>query len=100
MMTPIWKIFKIDRQASDGLVVNVHYRICSSLDEQSVYIQSVMKLKKGSTFIPFEDLTEEVVISWIKSSLGDAGVLEKENHLLSMITEKEEPLIISEVPWS
>ena len=99
-MTPIWKIFKIDRQASDGLVVKVHYRICSSLDEQSVYVQSVMNFKRGDDFTPFEELTEETVISWVKDSLGEAGVLEKENHLSSIIAEKEEPLIISEVPWA
>lgn len=56
-------------------------------------------LKQG-TFVAFEELTEEMVIGWIKSKVKDSY----EEHILSVIqkninTKKEKEISTTEFPW-
>lgn len=57
------------------------------------------RMPEGSTFIPLADLTEEIVLDWIKAVVVGSyeehvnGVIEKQ------IAEKASPIIETLLPW-
>ena len=54
----------------------------------------------GAPFIPFADLTEDQVIAWIKTTLGETIVANYEALLVKMIDEQVNPVITTPVlPW-
>jgi hypothetical protein len=54
----------------------------------------------GQTFVPFEQLTEEAVLNWIKAVVVGQyeqhvnGVIEKQ------IAEKSRPIVEAQMPWA
>lgn len=99
-MSSFWKISKLDRMASDGLVIKAHYVVCSSLDEFAICVSGFLNLNRSDSFTPYENITEEEVISWVKSVLGTQGVESKEKELSDKINEAKSPQIVSGVPWA
>ena len=70
------------------VVYKVNYGVSISDDSFGVTLIKEQELDISSIteFIPFEDLTDETVIGWVKGYLGDSGVVavEKEaDELLS-----------------
>ena len=56
-----------------------------------------------TTFIPYEDLTEEIVIAWIKESLGENGIISIEACIQGQIDSQINPPVTPEItplPWS
>jgi hypothetical protein len=50
--------------------------------------------------IPFADLTEEIVIGWVKDKFGDEKVAEVEAALQSQLDEQRAPSKASGLPWA
>ena len=53
-------------------------------------------------FIEYDKLTEDVVIGWVKSGLGEDGVKAKEDNIAAQIDAQENPPAATEgngVPW-
>ena len=61
---------------------------------------STTNIPEGSSFIPFEQLTEEIVIGWIKSIV--VGDYEKHvnEKIQKQIDEKVNPVSESNLPWA
>ena len=60
------------------------------------------KVSEGSDFIPFEDLTNEIIVSWIKEMLGPQGVADYEAAVAGQIDAKINPPVVPTVkplPW-
>ena len=58
------------------VVYNVKYEILISENGTGVSLFKEQELEVSSIteFIPFEDLTNEIVIGWVKNVLGESGV--------------------------
>ena len=58
------------------VVYNVKYEILISENGTGVALVKEQELEVSSIteFIPFEDLTNEIVIGWVKNVLGESGV--------------------------
>ena len=58
------------------VVYNVKYEILISENGTGVSLFKEQELEVSSIteFIPFEDLTNEIVIGWVKNILGESGV--------------------------
>jgi hypothetical protein len=72
-MTTNWKIAGMKRIDSTGLVVGVTYIF--NAEEGNVLDRKVGSMTfSGSTnepgFVPYEDLTEEIVLGWVYNELG------------------------------
>ena len=53
-------------------------------------------------FVEYDDLTEDVVIGWVKANLGEDGVKAKEDNIAAEINAQENPPAATEgngVPW-
>ena len=99
MTTFTWSIPQMDRLTSDGFVVTVHY-IVNATDgtyNASTYGTVGYTQQPGETFIPYDQLTEAVVVGWVQNSLGQATV---EASLQGQIDAQINPVQESGVPWS
>ena len=60
------------------VVYKVNYGVSISDDSFGVTLikEQELDISSISNFVPFEDLTNETVIGWVKSYLGDSGVID------------------------
>ncbi len=98
MTTFDWKISQLDRQAADGFVTQVHYRV-GAVDEsyRAETYGAVGFNPTEESFAPFESLTEADVIGWVQTKLGQAEV---EAALQTQIDALKAPVTVSGVPWT
>jgi hypothetical protein len=54
---------------------------------------------QGELTIPYEDLTEEVVIGWVKASMGEETVAAHEAAVAAQIADAKEPKVAVGMPW-
>jgi hypothetical protein len=95
-MTTIWTIAQLDRQTSDGLVTNAHYRVDAVDGEHSASTYGTVGFERGDTFIAYDSLTEAQVIEWVKDKLDVEAI---EAGLQAQIDAKKAPTTATGVPW-
>lgn len=71
------------------VVYKVNYEISTSSEGTGVTLLKEQELDISSIteFIPFEDLTDEIVISWVKSNLGETGVNEAQQEAAELLNK-------------
>jgi hypothetical protein len=71
------------------VVYNVKYGISTSENGTGVTLIKEQELDISSItdFIPFEDLTNEIVIGWVKSDLGEIGVNEAQQEAAELLNK-------------
>lgn len=89
----------MDSLTSDGFVVTVHYRVTAiDGDYQSATYGTISYTKtKGETYIPYANLTQDIVVGWVQTSLGKTNV---ESSLQGQINALQNPVQIAGVPWA
>jgi len=93
-----WKIVNMERDAQTGFVNTVHWT-CSDIDgDYSGGTYGSLGLQ-GELTIPYADLTEEVVIGWVKASLGEETVAATEAAVAAQIADAKEPKVAVGTPW-
>jgi hypothetical protein len=106
-MTTTWKIIDTKRQVSDGLIVEITYaceaRLASELSRTLATI-NVAGDSLSPNFIAFSDLTEQIILQWVKSTLGQQQVDEIETNIQNAVTAiqaaKDAATIKNGLPWS
>ncbi len=70
-MTIEFKIAQLERQTSDGFVTTVHWTASKTEGDNTVSSYGTVGFTKedGVNLIPYADLTESVVIDWVKEKL-------------------------------
>lgn len=101
-----WKIANLKRYPQNGLVFDVTYIINFKLENEEDRHVGGIELEgnpEDENFIPFEELTEEIVIDWVKETLGEEKLNEiysnMENRLQERIERKNNPQFLSGKPW-
>jgi hypothetical protein len=96
-----WAIANLERETADGFVFTAHYTVAANNDAYSSSAYGSIGFQRPDNLIPFADLTEETVISWVKEALGgDEKVGEIEAALQSQIDEQHAPTKAAGVPWA
>jgi hypothetical protein len=89
-----WNCKTVDAYPKDGdladVVYNVHWIVTGTDDsvppvQTSIYGTQVLNTSDITTFIPFDELTNEEVVAWTKSAMGEEKVLELEANIVSQI---------------
>ena len=92
-----WSINQMERLTSDGFVVTVHYNVSATDGNYSASTYGTCGYTQESeSFIPYEDLTQELVVGWVQDSLGKETV---EASLKSQIDAQKSPVQQSGLPW-
>jgi hypothetical protein len=100
-----WNIVDIERELSDGYVFNVSWEAYAQEEDLSARAYGIVNLNRPKDgFIPFENLTEEIVISWVKyaidrnnQALSSAKTVEE--YLIEQIELQKNPTSASGLPW-
>jgi hypothetical protein len=97
-----WTITNLDRDTVDGFVTTAHWS-ASQVDGEftaSTYATASFVKEDGINYAPYANLTEAVVIEWVKASLGDEGVAAVDAALAANIAEQKAPKVATGTPWS
>jgi len=108
MTTYSWKVANLERNVADGKVYTVHYTVNALSDQVDPNSESGGFYSAGAygslgfdgeVTTPYGDLTEEIVIGWVKEQLGAEKVTEIEAALQAQLDEQAAPTKASGVPW-
>lgn len=106
-MNKIWIITDLKRIKETGRVFYVDYQLTVNIGEELGVFSSTLELaidENSNEFIPFEDLTEDIVLSWVKNHIGINEVLRIERHTIEYLEEKINRInpsdLIEGMPWN
>lgn len=96
-----WRIGQLERETSDGYVYMAYYTISAEDGTYSSGAHGSIGFERPETdLIPFDSLTEEIVVGWVKDKLTAEKVGEVEQALQQQLDEKHAPTRASGVPWN
>jgi hypothetical protein len=101
MATYDWNCKTVDihpqEEGKTNVVYNVHWVVTGVDGDYSATNigTQVVLLSEGSTFIPFEDLTNDVVVGWTKEAMGEEQVTQIEASIASTIESLITPTSIT-----
>ena len=108
MTTFTWAVTALYTETIAGeqnYVVIANYSVVGVDGTYSAYLSNIARFSTASVspFIPYEDLTEEVVIGWIQSELGVDGVNNLYACIQGQIDSQINPPVVPQntpLPWS
>jgi hypothetical protein len=91
-----------EKDGFTDVVFNVYW--CLSGDDSNnkaqISCQSSISLDKHSTYIPFEDLTEEIIVNWVIETLGEDEVEKFKLMVNNQLLKKANPVVMTKrPPW-
>ena len=96
-----WAIANLERETDDGFVFTAHYTVSAADGTYSSSAYGSIGFERPENLVPFADLTEDLVVGWVKEALGgDEKVAEIETALQSQINEQRTPTKASGTPWA
>jgi hypothetical protein len=101
-MTTTFKINALDRDTADGFVTIAHWtasQVDGDFTASTYSTQSFVK-EDGVNLIPYADLTEEIVVGWVKAALGEEAVAAIDTSLAANIAEQKAPSKATGTPWN
>lgn len=106
MNTYLWSISALDcKPEEDGYkdcVITAHWRVDATdgIYTAGVYGTQSFSLNTEGDFTPFEDLTQEQVVTWVQESMGIDAVTALQENLDKQIDDQIDPPIITPpLPW-
>jgi hypothetical protein len=81
-----WAIANLERETADGFVFTAHYTVNAKDDTYSAGAYGSIGFERPENLIPFADLTEAEVVSWVQEALGADKVAEVEAALQNRLT--------------
>lgn len=92
------------QQPDPNYVVNVLWTLTGVDGQYTASIQgnSTFDSNQSGTFIPYNQLTQEMVLGWVKSGLGEQGVANFEANVQGQIDSMKTPPVSPQntpLPW-
>lgn len=97
MTTFAWQIDNMTRISADGFVVSVLYSVVATEGQftASTFGTTGYEQTAGS-FIPYDQLTEDIVLQWVYESVGKQKI---EDYLQTQLDVKINPVVQNGLPW-
>jgi hypothetical protein len=108
MITYDWNCKTVDvhpqTEGETNVVYNVHWIVTGTSDKLDSNLNhysatnigtQVVPLDPETPFIPFEDLTNEIIVGWTKDAMGVDQVQAIEDSIASQIAEKLNPTSVT-----
>jgi len=108
MTSYIWNVTQLYTQTIAGnsdYVVIANYNTTGVDGDYTASLSGTAQFSTAdvTTFIPYEDLTEDIVIAWIKESLGENGIISVEACIQGQIDSQINPPVSpvnTPLPWN
>ena len=91
------KVNQLDRNTDGDIVTTVHWTATNSDGEFTASSYGSVDVEVGDTVIPFANLTEEIVKTWLAEKLD---LVELEANLDAQLAELKAPKVASGLPWT
>lgn len=94
-----WTIANLERNAADDGVVIAHWRVTAEDGEHTASSYGTVGFTPDPTaegFVPFDQLTEAMVIGWVQAELDQDAI---EAGLAAQIEEAKAPAVVAGTPW-
>lgn len=92
-----YRITQMEREETSGFVVSVHFEVGAFDQELSTFYYGTVKNEQTEdSLVPYDELTEEIVISWIKESIDTESI---ESKLQAEIERQKIPAPVTGMPW-
>lgn len=108
--TTTWKVESmecmIQEQGYDNVVYNIHWRLYAddAGSSTSIYGSQVVSFDPSSPdyeFIPYDELDEATVISWLQGAMGPNLVAQNEETVTRILYEMMNPVTETKpLPWA
>lgn len=107
--TYTWKIAALEAYTTQSsytdVVYNIHWRYNAATGSYSTEIYGVQRVEPfnpdSSSFIPYDQLTSDIVIGWLTGSLGEEGLGRLTASLDTQLENLMKPQsVILNPPWS
>ena len=101
MITYDWNCKTVDvhpqEKGETNVVYNVHWIVTGNKEDYSVNNigTQIVTLDPETPFVPFEDLTNDIIVGWTKEAMGEEPVKAIEDSIASQIAEKENPTSVT-----
>jgi len=101
MITNDWNCKTVDvhpqAEGETNVVYNVHWIVVGTKEDYSATSigTQIVSVDPETEFIPFEDLTNEIVVEWVKEAMGEEQVQAIEDGIASQIAELENPTSVT-----
>lgn len=93
-----WTIDSCDRYTADGIVLTVHWTVAANDGTYTSSAYGSIGLEQpGNDFIPYDDLTPEIVIGWTQDRLDVPAI---EAALQAQLDEQAAPTKATGLPWT
>jgi len=104
-MEHTWSIYNLNRTITDNVVTSIDYQLQSSVDAPT-HIQmrtlgslSISGSIEDEDFIPYNDLTEEVVLGWVMADINQSEMeAEISASLALLVNDYIEPVSAQGLP--
>lgn len=108
MTTFTWAVTALYTETIAGeqdYVVIANYEVVGTNDTYSASLSNIARFSTESVspFVPYEDLTNDIVIGWIQSELGVDGVNNLEACIQGQIDSQINPPVVpvkTPLPWA
>lgn len=103
MATIVWNIMNMERILDDDFVIVAHWTCTASESSNSsnLYGSQLFEYAPNQPgYIPFNDLTESVVIGWVHDRIGSDGVVSIETKAMEQLNKILNPVVITGLPWA
>jgi hypothetical protein len=94
-----WSIPTLERKTADGFVYTAHWRCTATEGDFSASSYGTAGFSQdpeAESFVPYEDLTEEMVLGWLFNSIDKDAT---EAALAAKIEADKHPTSATGVPW-
>ena len=101
-ITKTWEVNTLQRELADGYVNKVIYRVKGTDGTYETRATGEVDLEKPDTLVPYKDLTQDTVISWVKAKLEaqESGTVAKiEAAIDANINLQKTPTHGTGTPW-
>ena len=103
MATKTWQINTLERELSSGYVRKAIFRVNGEDGTYKFRATGSVELPRPDTLVPYADLTEELVLGWVKAKLDadNAGAVASiETAVENGVNEQKTPVYGAGTPWS
>lgn len=100
-ITITWKVAQLERLCATGEIQTIHYTVDATDGAYNAGAYGSIGLYPADPdgMIPFADVTEADVISWLQAKIGDEQIASISAALEAQLTEQRQPTTAQGVPW-
>lgn len=95
-----WHIGNLERETADGFVFTAHYTVSAKNAAYSAGAYSSIGFERPEDLVPYSEITEEMVVQWVKDALTEEKVEQIEAALQNQLDEQAAPTKAAGVPWA